>query len=129
MITDRSYWFLTTFERFESKNEKYDFMETGRCWGFFSDKQEAIEVLHHNETDLNEGIYDYAVLEEYSEGICGGWGVCSDRYMYSDVGIHGGKKGKAKLFFRYDEEKDGFFEIERPESLKDFPYLHFAPIG
>ena len=121
-MKNQSYWFLTTFERFESKTEKYDFMETGRCWGFFSDKQEAIDALHQNATDLNEGIYDYAVLEEYSEGICGGWGICSDRE-------NGSSRNKAKLFFRYDEEKDGFFEIERPESLKDFPYLTFAPVG
>ncbi len=110
-MTDHSYWFLTTFERLEStKNGSYDFLETGRCWGFFSEKQEAIEALHHNDTDLNETIYEFAVLEEYSEGICGGW-------------------GKTKLFFRYDKEKDGFFEIERPDSLKDFPYLTFAPVG
>ena len=98
-MENRSYWFITVMRKLE-KNSK-GFLETGctRCWGFYSNKEDALNTLHENRTDLWETIYDYAVLEEYHEGI-------SNSTM-------------KRQFFKYNMEKDGYFEIEEPECVKN----------
>lgn len=99
-MEDKSYWFITVMRKLE-KNSK-GFLETGctRCWGFYSNKEDALNTLHENRTDLWETIYDYAVLEEYYEGI-------------SNHTLN-------RQFFEYDKDKDGYFEIEEPECVKRF---------
>lgn len=96
-MENKSYWFITVMRKLE-KNSK-GFLETGctRCWGFYSNKEDALNTLHENRTDLWETIYDYAVLEEYHEGI-------SNSTM-------------KRQFFKYNMEKDGYFEIEEPECV------------
>ena len=64
------YWFITVFESLEAGKSE-GVKDDSRCWGFFSDKNEALNVLHGNITDLWETVYDYAVLEGFYEGICG----------------------------------------------------------
>lgn len=66
--------------------------------GFYSNKQDALNTLHENRTDLWETIYNYAVLEEYYEGI-------SNHTMN-------------RQFFKYDREENGYFEIDEPECVK-----------
>lgn len=98
-MENKTYWFITVMEKLE-KNSK-GFLSTGctRCWGFYSNKEDALNTLHENRTDLWETIYDYAVLEEYYEGI-------SNSTM-------------KRQFFKYNREKDGYFEIEEPECVKN----------
>ena len=50
-------------------------------------------------TDLWETCYDYAILEPYYEGIC-------------EIGNKSDRQ-----FFKYDREKDGYFEIDEPEGF------------
>ena len=91
-------WFVTVVEKMD---ERYsDFADTGetRCWAFYSDKEKAIQSLHENRTDMHEYFYDYAVIEEYEEGIC------------NDTG--------ERQWFKWDEEHQGYFEIEEPEGVK-----------
>ena len=102
----KPYWFITVFENLKTSKDGAIIYDS-RCWGFFSDRNEAVEVLHRNTADLWETIYDYAVLEEFHEGI-GGW-------------------TKNRQFFKYNEEKDGYFEIPEPKHLKD--HFTFAQIG
>lgn len=74
-----------------------------RCWGYYLNKDDAIRALNTNATDMWEFCYDYAVLECYEEGV-----------PAECVGA---------LFFKYDKEKDGYFEIEKPwqfEGLSNF---------
>ena len=106
-MNTQPYWFVTTFEKIES--DKSGSVDTGdiRCWGFFRDRQVAVDALHTNATDMYEFCYDYAVLEKYYEGLLG--------------------YGHERQFFRYEREKDGYFEIDEPEHLKD--YFTFAQIG
>ena len=97
-MENKSYWFITVMRKLE-KNSK-GFLETGciRCWGFYSNKEDALTTLHKNMTDLWETIYDYAVLEEYYEGISN---CCTLN----------------RQFFKYDVDKNGYFEIEEPECV------------
>jgi len=98
-MEEQAYWFITVMEKMEP--DKRFLMKTGdrRCWGFYSKREWALETLHTNATDLWETIYDYAVLEKYYEGI-------SNEEMSS------------RQFFKYDRERNGYFEIEEPECVK-----------
>ena len=95
----QTYWFITVIEKIEY-NTKYSGLNTGctRCWGFYTSKDTAIQALHKNKTDMWETIYDYAVLEEYYEGISA--------------------PTLRRQFFKFDEEKYGYFEIDEPETVK-----------
>ena len=85
-------------EKIEPNERFYANFGDLRCLGFYSNKQDALNTLHENRTDLWETIYNYAVLEEYHEGI-------SNDTMN-------------RQFFKYDREKDGYFEIDEPECVK-----------
>ena len=96
----KSYWFITVMEKIE-KDPRYLYnLGSTRCWGFYSNKQDALDALHINATDMWETIYDYAVMEEYYEGIAG--------------------YGEESQYFKYDREKDGYFEIETPSFMQYF---------
>lgn len=91
-------WFVTVVEKMEERSDK--FIDTGftRTWGFYSDKNNAVQSLRENRTDMRENFYNYAVIEEYEEGIC------------NDTG--------ERQWFKWDEDRHGYFEIEEPESVK-----------
>lgn len=95
------YYFITVFERLDINKYGFPAYDAARCWGFYTDKQIAIKALHENWTDMEEGIYKYAVIEEYREGISGMTGY--------------------RQFFKFDDEREGYFEIDEPEG-----YEHFA---
>lgn len=99
-MEEKVYWFITVMEKIEP-DDRY-FAKTGstRCWGFFCNKQDALDTLHNNITDLWEYCYNYAILEPYYEGICG--------YGF----------GEERQFFKFDRERNGYFEIEEPDCVK-----------
>ena len=94
----KPYWFITVFEK--SEISKRGSVDTGdrRCLGFFKDRQSAVDALHKNSTDMYEFCYDYAVLEKYYEGLSG--------------------YGRESQFFKFDQEKGGYFETDEPDALK-----------
>lgn len=71
-----------------------------RTPAFYFDKEDAIKTLYTNNADIYEDAYDVAVLEQIQEGCYGSTGI--------------------KEWFRYDKEKDGYFEIQEPESEKHY---------
>lgn len=93
-MEDKTYWFITVFGNFD---EQWG-ISSWRTWGFYVNKEDALEALHTNRTDMWETIYKYAVLEAYEEGICG--------YAFE------------RQFFAYDISKNGYFEIEEPDCVK-----------
>lgn len=95
---EQSYWFITVMEKIEPDKAFYADFGDQRCWGFYANKQDALNTLHENRTDLWETIYNYAVLEEYYEGI-------SNHTMN-------------RQFFKYDRKENGYFEIDEPECVK-----------
>ena len=100
---DFSIWTITMIEKIEpiySDKEPDKFiindLGTTSCVGFYRKKKDAIQTLHKNCCDIRECVYDYAVLEEVREGLYG--------------------SGHTEpQWFKYDYEKDGFFEIPMPE--------------
>lgn len=99
-MEEKVYWFITVFEYCEKDALGWPKFGATRCWGFYSNKQDALNTLHENRTDLWETCYDYAVLEPYYEGISA-MGFKEDRQ-----------------FFKYSIARDGYVEIEEPECCK-----------
>ena len=93
-MKNKSYWFITVFEKIPNKNNLFD-LGASRCWGFYTDYNKALETLHNNITDLYENFYNYAVLEEYYEGILS-------------------TSGK-RQFFIFNRNKNGYIEIDEPK--------------
>ena len=83
-------YFITCFSNFES-----EYLDNYRTFGYFSELAMCIQALNENLADMNERYYTYAVIEEISEG------------------IH--SRAKQIAWFRWDEEKEGFYETEKPE--------------
>lgn len=90
-------FFITCIERLPDYNNCFIEGDV-RTFGFFHEYKEAVQRLHENTCDMHENMYKYAVVEEVSPGI----------HPYSDN----------RQFFKYDESRDGFFEIEEPEEVK-----------
>ena len=92
---NQKYYFITVFERLDLKNTWPDY-GASRTWGFYRDKEVALRALHENWTDMWERCYDYALIEAYEEGI-----------SHLDI--------EYRQFFKFDQAKNGYFEIEEPE--------------
>lgn len=63
-MNNKKYYFITVFHSYDEFGP-----HDGRCWGFYSNWDDANEVLHNNMIDLWETCYHYGVIEEYTEGI------------------------------------------------------------
>ena len=97
-------WFITVMEKIEPSDQFLAIFGDHRTWGYYKDYDIALLALHENWTDMWETCYDYAVLERFPEGV---FPYCEERY-----------------WFKYNRERDGYFEIEEPECVK--PFCNFA---
>lgn len=93
-------WFITVFQKFEIN--EYGFPDYGsmRTWGYYADRETALQALHENRTDMWECYYDYAILEKIGEGIA------------AEV--------EYKKYFKYDRDRDGYFEMKAPAYYDHF---------
>lgn len=95
-----SMFFITCFEKCE-KDERGCF-DTGdiRTFGYFDNLEACKEALNENICDMHEYLYEFAVIESIGQG------------------IHPHTKELA--WFRWNDKKQGFFEIENPECTRKF---------
>ena len=98
-MDNQIYWFITTFNYVEDNT--FPYLTRSRCWGFYRNKEDALNTLHNNMTDLWETIYPYAILEPYYEGISG--------YCFEEN----------RQFFKYDIKQNGYFEIDELSYFKN----------
>lgn len=91
-------WFITVIQNLRPDKKYYCLYDDTRTWGYCKDKNVAFEILHENRTDIWEGIYEYAVLEKMGEGIC--------------------PAVQEEIWFKYDQKRKGYFEIETPDCVK-----------
>ena len=101
-MNNHTYWFITVFRKFDDRFG----ISGSRTWGFYSNKDDALDTLINNRTDLWETIYDYAVIEPYYEGISG--------YDFDED----------RMWFKYNEITDCYDHIDEPEKVKH--YVGFA---
>ena len=106
MLNNKIYWFITVFEGF--KLDEYDNIRPRniRTWGFYANKEDALNTLKYNITDHWETVYNYAILEPYYEGISG--------YCFEEE----------RLWFKYDKFHNSYKKIEEPKEVKH--YASFA---
>ena len=95
-------WFITVFERAECDQKGFPDFGASRCWGFYSDRDVAIRAVRENWTDMREGMYKFAVIEGYDEGI---------------AHYHAPEEAQ---WFKWSEEYEGYREIDRPEAVIGF---------
>lgn len=86
-------YFITCFSRYEP-NTRTGVPDIGsaRTFGYYADRDEAIELVRKNCYDIQERIYRYAVVEHISEGL---YELAEERW-----------------FFEWDEAKKEFEPIE-----------------
>lgn len=95
---------------FVSTREEDDCKELyGGAWGYFWNKESAVDAVHRNVTDMHETIYPYAIIERLEPGLF--------------------PIPKEREWFGWVEEKDGFYEIETPECDKYFPHNFSVALG
>ncbi len=94
-MDEQTYYFITVFQNYDEYGP-----HGMRCWGFYTNFSNAIDTVHNNITDLWETIYNYAIVEEYYEGI-------------GNMTFH-------RWFFKYNRENDSYEDINEPEELKHY---------
>lgn len=99
-------YFITCFQKYEQT--KYGVPDVGdyRTFGYYPHKERAIECLHNNNLDIHEDMYDYAVVEEIPMGL----------YTLAEE----------RIFFKWDEEKHRFSEIDGAEFADNFGNYAFG---
>lgn len=95
-------YFITVFEYVEKDDHGWPRFGASRTWGFYTERDIAIRALHENWTDMREGVYDYAVVEGFDEG------------------ISHGHDSSASQWFKWDSLYEGYREIDRPEVVNGF---------
>lgn len=95
-------YFLTVIETDRNFNE----YSSSTVVGYFKTYEEVVEILHSNYCNINGACYTYVVVEQIYSGL----------YPSSEKTI----------FFKYDSEKNGYFEIEKP---KVFDHLDNFALG
>ena len=95
---------------FVSTREEDDCKELyGGAWGYYWRKEDAVRAVHRNVTDMHETIYPYAIIEHLEPGLF--------------------PVPKEREWFGWDEEKNGFYEIETPECNSYFPHNFSVALG
>ena len=85
-------YFITCFERYGKTELGWPDIGSSRTVGYYPHKEWAVEDLHLNNLDIHEDMYDYAVIEKIPMGL----------YPVAEETI----------YFKWDEEKQGFYEID-----------------
>lgn len=88
-------YFITCMTRCE-KVDGWFYGGTIRCFGYKETLEEAEEALNNNVCDMYEYCYEYAVVEKLGP------------YIHPYV--------EDEYWFKWDDDKGGFFRIEKPEA-------------
>ncbi len=83
-------------------------VEDESFYGLNGDLDEAIKFMNENQCDLHEGCFFAAFI------------------LLKFPGIYPFNTPETRMFFRWNEEKQGFFQEEEPEAFRDFPILQGA---
>lgn len=89
-------YFITGFEKIP-EGEDLD-IGSSRCFGYYEDFVDADFAVINNTYDIFEGLYEYTVIEEYSEGI---------HYF-----------PEKRWFYEYSYNNRAYHTINEPETLK-----------
>lgn len=102
----KSIYVLTCFAKLELDDRGYLHTSGQRTFGYFTRLKDAINAMHTNYLDMWERCYDYGLIETMKEGV------------HSDC--------TKERWFKYDQERNGFFEIDKPEAVRQSCLCNFA---
>lgn len=97
---------ITCFQKLEMDDKGRLRTGASRVFGFYTKREDAIQAMHENWCDMFEYLYQYAVVEAMKEGI------------HCDV--------DEEIWFQFDENKRGFFEIPKPDCVIKSCLCNFA---
>lgn len=89
-------YFITCFEKCEKDKNGWFDGGAARTFGYEEMFEDAKRALNTNTYDMHEYLYTYAVIEKIGP------------HIHPDV--------QMEQWFKWDEERDGFFEIEKPDA-------------
>ena len=95
-------YFITCFEKCGTNKGWLD-IGASRTFGYYDNLNTCIQALNQNWCDMFEYLYEYAIVEKIGQGI---HPECEERW-----------------FFKWDDEKKGFFDISEPEEFKHYTNL------
>ena len=101
MNSDAPVFIVTTMEKLEKDMDKLGWLETGctSTAGYYNKLSEAQRAVMNNMGDINETVYDYAVIEEIPPGF----------YQHS---IN-------SWFYKFDYDKKVYEEIDKPSFVHE----------
>ena len=90
----------------DGKKKNSGFPDTGCIgdFGFYYDIDQAIEALNTNAADIHECVYDAGFI------------------LVKFPGLYDSCSSSERMYFRWDSEKEGFFEAEEPEIFSHVAY-------
>ena len=93
-------YFITCFQKCE--RDELGWFDGGcqRTFGYRETLESAEEALNLNMCDMREGLYDYAVIEKLGP------------YIHPNA--------EEEIWFKWDDEKSGFFRTDKPEATYGF---------
>lgn len=62
-------YFITCFQKYEQTKLGVPDIGSYRTFGYYNDRDVAIEMVHQNNCDIHENLYHYAVIECIPEGV------------------------------------------------------------
>lgn len=89
---------ITMLEKVENDKNGWPSFGSTNIVGYYTDLDVAIEAVTSNACDINETVYDYAVIEEVSEG------------LYNP--------SIKSYWFKYNRTKDSYEPIDEPNEVK-----------
>lgn len=94
------------YDEENGKPTKFWFPELGRTGGpgYYHDLESAVKAMHENAGDIRETIFN------------AGFVIAKFPGLYNTMGPEG------RIYFLWDEEKQGFFEAEEPKTFSLFGY-------
>ena len=93
-------YFITCFQKCERNELGWFDGGCQRTFGYRETLELAEEALNLNMCDMREGLYDYAVIEK--------------------LGPYIHPLAEEEIWFKWDDEKSGFFRIDKPEATYGF---------
>lgn len=85
-------YFITCFQKYEIGKLGWPDIGAARTFGYYNDRDVAIRMVECNNLDIQERIYEYAVVEHIPEGL---YNVAEER-----------------IFFKWNEDEEMFEIIE-----------------
>lgn len=93
-------FFITCFSKCEKDELGWFDGGASRTFGYYDNFEDCKRALNENWCDMHEFLYLYAVVEKIDQGI---HAIAED-----------------EVWFKWDEKRQGFFEISKPECANGF---------